>query len=179
MTNEVWVWLDLEMTGLNVEVDQILEVSCILTTTDLSVYSGVAFSEVVHYGEDVLEGMSDWCIEHHGNSGLSQAVRESHKSLAEVEKKLIEYIQSQTLPTNVLYLAGNSIHTDRAFVKRYMPGLESILHYRMLDVTAIAMFAYSMGIPAFEKRSSHRALDDIKDSIQELRHYKDRLGRAE
>jgi oligoribonuclease len=175
MSNSVWVWLDLEMTGLDIKTDQILEVSCILTTPALHEFTSKSFSYVVHYDDNVLESMSEWCVTHHAESGLTQAVRESVHSLDSVEKDLIKYIQDHTLPTDMLYLSGNSIHTDRTFVKQYMKRLESVLHYRMVDVTAIAMFCETLGIDRFKKETTHRALDDILGSIAELRYYKAQL----
>lgn len=168
---EVWVWLDLEMTGLEPKEDKILEASCILTTKHLREYTTVPFSEVISQPENVLTSMSEWCIEHHGESGLTQACLNSKKDLSIVENELIAYIQEHTLPTDTLYLAGNSIHMDRAFIKEHMKGLDSLLHYRMIDVTSIGIVCSTMGIEPFEKEAPHRALDDIRLSIAELKHY--------
>ena len=173
--SSVWVWCDLEMTGLEPSEDKILEVSCILTTSDLREYTATPFSEVVYQPDSVLNAMSEWCIEHHGNSGLTEACQKSKKSLSEIEAMLIAYIQEHTLPTDILYLAGNSIHMDRAFIKQYMKGLDSLLHYRMIDVTSIGIVCESMGIPRYEKEAPHRALDDIRLSIAELKHYQSGL----
>ena len=176
MSNAIWVWLDLEMTGLDVKQDKILEVSCILTTPELHGYTNESFSMVVHQNLDVLEAMSDWCIEQHGNSGLTQSCLDSDVSLEMVEGQIIRHIQSHTLPTDSLFLAGNSIHTDRSFIKEHMKGFESMLHYRMIDVTSVAMVCGSMGVSLYKKESPHRALDDIKMSIEELKHYIKQLG---
>lgn len=173
--SSVWVWCDLEMTGLEPLEDEILEVSCILTTSDLREYTTTPFSEVVHQPDAVLHNMSEWCIEHHGNSGLTEACRQSKKPLSEIETQLISYIQEHTLPTDMLYLAGNSIHMDRAFIKQHMKGLDSLLHYRMIDVTSIGIMCEAMGISRYEKEAPHRALDDIRLSIAELKHYQSSL----
>ena len=168
---EVWVWLDLEMTGLEPRNDKILEASCILTTKHLREYTTVPFSEVVSQPDSVLESMSEWCIEHHGDSGLTDACRQSRKDISAVENALIAYIQEHTLPTDTLYLAGNSIHMDRAFIKEHMTGLDSLLHYRMIDVTSIGIVCSTMGIEPYAKDAPHRALDDIRLSIAELSYY--------
>lgn len=172
MSTAVWVWLDLEMTGLDVNSDQILEVSCILTTPSLREFTTQHYTEVVYYDDSVLDNMSEWCIEHHALSGLTQAVKDSKQDLVAVEKGLLSFIHDHTMPTDTLFLAGSSIHADRTFIKRYLLGFESTLHYRMVDVTAIRMFCETLGIKPYEKVSSHRALDDIRDSIDELRYYK-------
>lgn len=176
MSNSVWVWLDLEMTGLDVKQDKILEVSCILTTPELHEYTSESFSMVVQQSQEVLDTMSDWCIKQHGESGLTQACLESDLSLEMIEKRLVTFVQAYTLPTDTLFLAGNSIHTDRGFIKEYMTGFESMLHYRMVDVTSVAMVCESMGITQYTKESSHRALDDIRMSIEELRYYVKKLN---
>ena len=171
MSNAIWVWLDLEMTGLDIKQDKILEVSCILTTPELHGYTNESFSMVVHQNLDVLETMSHWCVEQHGKSGLTQACLDSDVSLEMVEGQLVNYIHAHTLPTDNLFLAGNSIHTDRGFIKEHMKGFESMLHYRMIDVTSVAMVCESMGVSLYKKEAPHRALDDIQMSIEELKYY--------
>lgn len=170
-SRDVWVWLDLEMTGLDPQLDQILEVSCILTQPNLIQIGAKPFSEVVHHDNAVLENMSEWCIEHHGESGLTQSVRDSQLTLSEVERQLVQYVNEYTLEEDVLYLAGNSIHTDRQFIKNDMKGFDSLLHYRMIDVTSVGLVAESIGIEPYSKDVPHRALEDIIGSINELKYY--------
>lgn len=169
--NELWLWLDLEMTGLDSQ-DTILEIACVITTPDLKIITTKPFHKVIHHTKSALDRMSEWCIENHQKSGLTDAVLSSPDTITSAEKAFIEFIRDHSLATDTLYLAGNSIHTDRAFVKREMPGVESMLHYRMIDVTAISLFLKTMGIENYEKLGSHRACDDILESIEELRHYK-------
>ena len=175
MNNDVWVWIDLEMTGLEVEHDQIIEVACILTAPDLHPMDPKPFLSVVHQSDEVLKEMSEWCQTHHGSSGLTEEVRNSRKSIAEVELELIQYLDRVIVGDPTLYLSGNSIGTDRTFIKKYMPILESRLHYRMIDVTSVKLVvnAFFPNISVPVKQTSHRAEQDIMDSIEELRYYVD------
>lgn len=175
MSSAIWVWLDLEMTGLDPDEDQILEVSCVLTTPDLIQIGSESFSEVAHYSDDVLNNMSEWCIEHHGLSGLTKDVQLSSKSLAEIEMDLVAFLDQYVMEGDLCYLAGNSIHMDRLFIKKHMQIFERMLHYQMIDVTSIAIFLATLGKERYQKDSSHRALDDIRDSINELKHLKEQL----
>lgn len=174
MNNALWVWLDLEMTGLE-EHDTILEIGCILTNPQLQIVSSKPFHKVIHHTKSQLDQMSEWCINHHQASGLTNDVLMSKDNLASSEKLLIEFIVNHSINSDVIYLAGNSIHTDRVFVRRLMPALESLLHYRMIDVTAISLFLETIDMKGFEKKSSHRACDDIVESIEELRYYKQKI----
>lgn len=169
--NELWLWLDLEMTGLDSK-DTILEIACVITTPDLNIITSKPFHQIIQHSKTDLDQMSEWCIENHQKSGLTDDVLNSTTSITVAEKAFIEFIKDHSLATDVLYLAGNSIHTDRAFVRKYLPGVESMLHYRMIDVTAIALFLKTLNISGYEKLGSHRACDDIIESIEELRHYK-------
>lgn len=174
MQDSLWLWCDLEMTGLS-EDDTILEVGAIITTPELQVITAKPFHKVIHHSKNELDQMSEWCIENHQLSGLTDAVLESKDSLSSVEQDLITFIRDNSLETDVIYLAGNSIHTDRAFIKKYMPGVESMLHYRMVDVTSIGMFLETLGIKRYEKASTHRACDDIVESIEELKYYTSKI----
>lgn len=176
MDSSLWLWCDLEMTGLSQEEDTILEVCCVITTPDLTIITPKPFHKVVSHKRIVLESMSEWCIENHQKSGLTTDVLKSDEDLPTVEKAFVEFIRDHSMDTDTLYLAGNSIHTDRAFIRRLMPAVESLLHYRMVDVTAIGIFLSTLGIEGYEKASSHRACDDIIESIEELKHYKSKLN---
>ena len=132
-------------------------------------------SLVVHQSDAVLDGMNPWCIEQHGKSGLTQRVRESRIDTAEAEARTLEFLR-QWVPERSSPMCGNSIGQDRRFLVRYMPRLEAFFHYRNLDVSTIKELA-ARWAPAvkdgFTKDSSHLALDDIRDSIAELRHYRE------
>jgi len=172
------IWIDLEMTGLNPESDLIIEIATIVTNSNLEV---VAEGPVlaVHQADSVLNSMDEWNTRTHGASGLTQRVRESTLTEAEVERQTLEFIQ-QHVPRNKSPLCGNSICQDRRFLARHMPGLESYLHYRNLDVSTlkelVRRWRPSIG-DGFEKKNTHRALDDIRESIAELRYYREHFLR--
>lgn len=167
------VWIDLEMTGLNPETDHILEIATIVTDSMLE-YQVEGPSLVIHQPDDVLDRMNDWCIKQHGESGLTQRVRDSNISLLEAEQQTLAFIQ-QYVPNNNSPLCGNSIHQDRKFLIKYMPMLESFFHYRNIDVSTIKELSNRWKprlADQFQKKASHLALDDIRDSIAELQYYK-------
>ena len=167
-------WLDMEMTGLNPDADRIIEVAMIITDADLNV---VAQSEVyvIHQSDEVLNGMDAWNTATHGRTGLTQRVRDSRLTEAEVEEKLLDFI-SAWIPEKTSPMCGNTIHQDRRFMVRYMPKLEAYFHYRNLDVSTLKELARRLH-PAVAKglvkRGSHQALDDILESIEEMRYYRE------
>ncbi|TET05923.1 oligoribonuclease [Candidatus Dependentiae bacterium] len=168
------VWIDLEMTGLSLEKDVILEIASIVTDKDLNVLAhGPSLS--IHHSDVVLEEMNSVVAEFHRKSGLLEEVRHSAINLQDAEQQTLDFIREYCLP-EVAPLCGNSIWQDRAFLRIYMPRLLSYLHYRLIDVTSfkeIIMRWYPEDPHAFfEKRDAHRALDDIKESIAELNHYR-------
>ena len=173
------VWLDLEMTGLDPEKDHIIEMATVITNTNLEILEdGPVF--VIHQSDELLDGMDDWNREHHGNSGLVERVKESKVTEADAEEQTIVFIQ-QYVPENKSPLCGNSICTDRRFLVRYMPKLESYLHYRNLDVSTLKILAqhWSPEIASgITKVSEHIALKDIHDSIEELRYYRKHLFKS-
>ena len=167
-------WLDMEMTGLNPDADRIIEVAMIITDADLNV---VAQSEVyvVHQSDEVLNGMDAWNTATHGRTGLTQRVRDSRLSEAEVEEKLLDFI-SAWIPEKTSPMCGNTIHQDRRFMVRYMPKLEAYFHYRNLDVSTLKELArrwHPAVAKGVVKRGSHQALDDILESIEEMRYYRE------
>jgi oligoribonuclease len=172
------VWIDLEMTGLDPARDVILEAVALVTDADLNemVASPV---HVVHQTDEVLTGMNDWCIEHHGKSGLTQASRESRLSAAEVEELLLAFVSAHAV-AGVVPLCGNSVHVDRAFLTAQMPRLEAWFHYRNIDVSTLKELVgrWYPGLPRFAKTEAHRALDDIRQSVAELRYYREQVFRA-
>lgn len=170
------IWIDLEMTGLDPELDVILEIATVVTDAQLNVLAEGP-SLVVHQSDEVLAGMNAWCIEHHGSSGLTQRVRESRIDTAEAERRTLDFLV-QWLPAGVSPMCGNSIGQDRRFLLRYMPQLEAFFHYRNLDVSTVKELA-ARWAPAvregFSKNSVHLALDDVYESIAELRYYREHL----
>ncbi len=171
------VWMDLEMTGLNPDTDTILEIATLITDRNLKIIAEGP-SLVVHHPQEVLDGMDEWCTEHHGASGLSARVLASDISLAEAEAQTLNFIH-QHVPEKTSPLCGNSIHQDRRFLVRHMPQLEKYLHYRNIDVSTIKELVRrwypDLTLPA--KKGRHLALDDIRESIDELRFYRQHVFR--
>ncbi len=167
-------WLDMEMTGLNPDTDRIIEVAMIITDQDLNV---LAQSDVyvIHQSDDVLNSMDAWNTATHGRTGLTARVRESIATEAEVEQKLLDFM-AQWLPEKASPMCGNTIHQDRRFMVRYMPRLEAYFHYRNLDVSTLKELArrwHPAVAKGVIKRGSHQALDDILESIEEMRYYRE------
>jgi len=168
----VFVWLDLEMTGLDVERDVILEVAIIITDHLCNVlYLGTSY--VIRQPENVLSSMDAWCTKTHTESGLVADVLQSPHSVQSVEQALAEII-TQYAPNKRGILAGNSVWKDRLFLAKYMPKVVELLHYRLLDVSSIKELAFAWyTIAPYKKSDSHRALPDIHESIRELLYYKE------
>ncbi|MDO4247753.1 MAG: oligoribonuclease [Neisseria sp.] len=167
-------WLDMEMTGLNPEQNKIIEVAMIITDADLNV---LAQSEVyvIHQSDEVLNGMDEWNTATHGRTGLTQRVRDSRLTEAEAEQKLLDFM-SAWIPEKASPMCGNTIHQDRRFMVRYMPKLEAYFHYRNLDVSTLKELArrwHPAVAKGVVKRGSHQALDDILESIEEMRYYRE------
>jgi oligoribonuclease len=172
------VWMDLEMTGLDPERDTILEIATLVTSPALDI---VAEGPViaVHHDDAVLAAMDDWNREHHGASGLVARVRESRCDLRAAELRTLEFVRSH-VGERASPLCGNSIWQDRRFLARYMPELERYLHYRNIDVSTVKELVtrwYPDGPRPPEKKHAHLALDDIRESIEELRFYRQHVFR--
>lgn len=170
------IWIDLEMTGLDFQVNTIIEIATIVTTSDLEV---VAEGPVmaIRQPEEELAKMDDWNVTHHTNSGLLERVRASSATLADAERLTLEFLREHT-EENKSPLCGNSIWQDRHFLKWHMPGLERYFHYRCIDVSAIKELVrrwYPPEQQAPPKQGTHTALSDIRESIAELRYYRDNL----
>jgi len=167
------VWMDLEMTGLDPERDTILEIATIVTDSELTqIAEGPVLA--IHQSDEILAGMDDWNTEHHGTSGLTARVRASRIDMAEAERRTLEFVRPYTCE-RTSPLCGNSIWQDRRFLARYMPALENYLHYRIIDVSSIKEIArrwYPEDSQGFEKKNTHLALDDVRESIEELRYYR-------
>ena len=169
------VWMDLEMTGLDPETDTILEIATIITDKDLTVIAEGP-SLAIHHSKAVLDAMDEWNTTHHGASGLSKRVLKSTISLAEAEKQTLDFIKKH-VPERASPLCGNSIHQDRRFLVRYMPQVEAYVHYRNIDVSTIKELI-NHWYPGFEppaKKAAHLALEDTRESIEELRFYRKRI----
>ncbi|MEY8766818.1 MULTISPECIES: oligoribonuclease [Francisella] len=168
------IWIDLEMTGLNVDSCAIIEIATIITDKDLNI---IAEAEpiAIHQSDEILNTMNEWCIKVHGETGLTQRVRDSKTSLKEAERKTLDFIK-QYVPYQSSPLCGNSIWQDRRFLAKYMPDIDDYCHYRMLDVTSLKLLNEYWGDgESFYKKSTHQALDDIRESISELKFYRQKL----
>ncbi len=168
------IWIDLEMTGLDPGRDVIIEMATIVTDSDLNTLAeGPVIA--IHQPEEILAGMDEWNTRQHGQSGLTQRVRESTVSMAEAEAQTLAFLE-QWVPKRSSPICGNSICQDRRFLYRHMPRLEGYFHYRNLDVSTLKELAARWAPQvreSFKKGNTHLALDDIRESIAELRHYRD------
>ncbi len=174
--SDVLVWLDMEMTGLDPDRERIIEVAVIITDGQLGELA-TGPDLVIHQSDELLAAMDDWNRTHHTASGLVDRVRASQVTEADAEAQLLAFIQAHVpSPKDRPVLAGNSIHQDRRFIRRYMPKLDARLHYRMVDVSTIKELARRWYPQALTKQppknDTHRALDDIRESIDELRFYR-------
>lgn len=170
-------WLDMEMTGLDPERHTILELALIITDADLEVIAECG-PLVIHQPEEVLAAMDPWCIEHHGASGLTEASRQSTLTLSEAEARALAFLERHLRPREAP-LAGNSVHVDRAFIARHLPRLHDFFHYRNVDVSTVKELVrrWYPSLEAPPKAERHRALEDLRESIAELRFYRDTVFR--
>ncbi|AXK89510.1 oligoribonuclease [Nocardia farcinica] len=175
MSDKLVVWMDCEMTGLRLDSDKLIEVSALVTDSDLNIL-GDGVDIVIHADDAALAAMPPVVAEMHARSGLTDEVRRSTVTVAEAEQQVLDYIRQYVPTPRTVPLAGNSIATDRAFIARDMPALDAHLHYRMIDVSSIKELCRRwypriyFGQP--EKGLTHRALADIKESIRELEYYR-------
>lgn len=170
------VWMDLEMTGLDPNQHAICEIATLVTDADLNIVAeGPCL--VIHLDEETLAAMDPWCVEHHGASGLTDRIKSSEIDNDEAQRLTLEFLKEHVAERKAP-LCGNSIWQDRRFLERYMPEVEAYLHYRMVDVSSIKELVYRWYPPHMRmnpKGTAHRALDDIKESIAELRFYRDNI----
>ncbi|XP_017040154.1 probable oligoribonuclease [Drosophila ficusphila] len=171
------VWMDLEMTGLDIEKDKILEVSCIITDKDLNVRSeGPCFA--INHPQNVYDSMNEWCMKHHYESGLVDRCKSSEVKPEQASDLILSFLE-KNIPKRACPLAGNSVYMDRLFLRKYMPLVDEYLHYRIVDVSTIKELAKrwrpDVVMAAPQKVFAHRSLDDILESISELKYYKANL----
>ncbi|MDD5657558.1 MAG: oligoribonuclease [Elusimicrobia bacterium] len=168
------VWLDLEMTGLDPDRHHILEIATIVTDSELKIVDEGP-SLAVHQDEAVLAAMDPWCVEHHGQSGLIARCRASTVGVADAQARTLEFV-ARHCPRGRAPLCGNTIGQDRRFLSRYMPVLHDFFHYRSIDVSTIKELVqrwYPGRKYVYAKVKQHEALSDIRESIAELRHYRE------
>ena len=170
------IWIDLEMTGLDTDNDMIIEIATIITDSDLNTLAEGPMI-AIHQSDDILNGMDEWNTNQHAKSGLTKRVQESKYTAAQAEQATIDFL-ANWVPAGNSPMCGNSICQDRRFLHRLMPNLEQYFHYRNLDVSSLKELAKRWAPDVgkkVKKGSTHLALDDIKDSIEELKVYRQHL----
>ncbi|TCS41656.1 oligoribonuclease [Reinekea marinisedimentorum] len=168
------IWIDLEMSGLNPETCHILEIATLITDKDLNILAEGP-SLVVHQPDEVLDAMDEWCTTHHGESGLTAKVKSSDISVADAEAQTLQFMK-EWVEEGASPLCGNTIWQDRRFLIKYMPTIDSYCHYRNIDVSTLKELARRWQpelLGRIHKKGSHRAMDDIIESVEELRFYKE------
>ncbi len=175
MTSDRMIWIDLEMTGLDPAENVIIEIATIVTDGNLNIIAEGP-NIAIFQPEDELEKMDEWNVKHHTENGLIDAVRESDISNATAEIRTLEFLREHCAEGQ-LPLCGNTIGQDRRFLRAYMPTLEEFCHYRSIDVSSVKEISnrWYPNERGFNKPSGHRALDDIRGSIQELAHYRESI----
>lgn len=170
------IWIDLEMTGLDPEAHKIIEIATIVTDAQLNVLAeGPVLA--IHQPEAELAKMDEWCTTTHTNSGLVERIRQSRISEEDAVRQTIAFLE-QWVPKGASPICGNSIGQDRRFLYKHMPELEQYFHYRYLDVSTLKELTRRWKpevLDGFSKKGSHLALDDIRDSIAELRYYREQI----
>lgn len=174
------IWVDLEMTGLNPEIDRIIEIATIVTDSDLNVIAeGPVFA--INQAKTLLDQMDEWNTTHHNQSGLVARVLESVCTEEMAQAAMLDFLRKY-VPEGKSPMCGNSIWQDRRFLSRYMPELEKFFHYRMIDVSTLKELALRWAPKIYggvQKQSMHLALDDIRDSVNELKYYREHFLRLQ
>ena len=170
------IWIDLEMTGLDTQHDQIIEIATVVTDSNLAILAqGPVIA--IHQPDEIINAMDAWNTSHHGDSGLTSRVSQSTTTAEDAERETLEFLRQYVAPGKSP-MCGNSICQDRRFMARLMPELEAFFHYRNLDVSTLKELA-RMWKPeltgGFVKKGAHLALDDILESIDELKYYREHL----
>ena len=174
-SNQNLIWIDLEMTGLNPEKERIIEIATIITDSNLTIVAEGP-NLVINQPKELLDSMDEWNTNQHGNSGLIKSVQQSSISEQAAEIETLEFI-SKYVGNKKSPMCGNTVSHDRRFLAKYMPGLESYFHYRLVDVSSVKELSsrWMNDAQTYDKKGSHRAMDDIKESINELKLYKQML----
>lgn len=172
------VWIDCEMTGLDVYNDNIIEICCIITDGDLNIVDEQGFESTIYYDSSVLNAMNEWCIDQHGKTGLTAKVLANpSRTLPKVSEELLDYITKYVPNERTGILAGNSIHMDKFFMNREFPKVIQHLHYRLVDVSTIMEVGWRHNKDLMKvqprKKGNHTAKSDILDSINQLRWFRD------
>lgn len=173
-SGNVLVWIDLEMTGLDPERERIIEAAVLITSSELEIIAEGP-NLIINQPESILGAMDDWNQRHHGESGLLERVRQSALTEERAEEELLAFVSAHC-EERAVPLAGNSVHHDRRFLNRYMPRFERFFHYRNVDVSTVKELVRrwypQVCSAAPQKKRVHRALDDILESVEELRYYR-------
>lgn len=174
VAEDLLIWIDMEMSGLDPDRERILEIAVLITDSQLQVVAEGP-ELVVHQPDALLDAMDDWNREHHGASGLIERVRASTLGEEEAEQQVLEFLAAHCVPRTAP-LCGNSVHQDRRFLQRYMPAIDAFLHYRIVDVSTMKELVKRWYPQLFDtrpkKEGRHRALEDIRESLEELRWYR-------
>jgi oligoribonuclease len=169
------VWIDLEMSGLSLKTEYILEIACIITDAELNIIAESP-NLIINHPQSLMDSMNDWCKKTHSESGLVSAVLSSKISMKDAENQILSFIKEHIPQEKIAILAGNSIHVDKQFLFKDMPSIVEHLHYRLLDVSTVKELCSRWYPEQFKcapvKSCTHRALDDIKESISELKYYR-------
>ncbi|XP_031358747.1 oligoribonuclease, mitochondrial-like isoform X1 [Photinus pyralis] len=168
------VWIDMEMTGLDIEKDRIMEIACIVTDGNLNVVAEGP-NVILNVPKDILENMNGWCLKQHNKTGLTESSLNSKITAEIAETELLNFISNHVVE-KCSPLAGNSVYMDRLFLRKFMPRVDSYLHYRIVDVSSIKELCRIWNRDVYKnaptKTLEHRALQDIRESIQELQFYR-------
>lgn len=167
-----FLWIDCEMTGLDVSIDHILELACFITDQDMNILA--EYQAVIYHNYETLKNMNEWCQATHSSSGLIDAVKRSRLNYQKVESAVLQLLTQYAVCNNT-YIAGNSVYTDLNFIKKYMPKIVDFLHYRIFDMSSFKIMAEIQGLSPFIKMKKHLALDDIRESMAEYAYYKNLL----
>ncbi|MGB0617446.1 MAG: oligoribonuclease [Candidatus Poseidoniaceae archaeon] len=177
MSNDRMVWIDLEMTGLDINRDRIIEIATLVTDGELNLIAEGP-NLAVHVSEEAIAGMDEWNTTHHHRSGLVDRIRAEGVSVEEAQARTLAFLEEHVEP-NTAPLCGNSVWNDKRFLEKEMPDIVAFLHYRMIDVSTVKELArrWYPEVPRYEKTGAHLALDDIRESVEELRHFRERVFR--
>ena len=169
------VWIDLEMTGLDITKESIIEIATVVTDGELNILAQGP-NLAVHVSDELLNNMDEWNTRHHTASGLVERVKHESVSVAEAEAQTLEFLK-KWVPEGKAPLCGNSVWNDKKFMEKEMPALVEHLHYRMIDVSTVKELArrWYPHVERYQKKGAHLALDDILESIEELKHFRTRV----